>query len=128
MFNNNNIETSSSSSSDEEEIIKIIRRPKILGLGKTLYRRRGQYLNTLDDLNFFNRFRLTKPTVLALLQGGRIEPITQLLLALRFYATGNILLTAGDFTSVSKTFTSRIIRSFLCNCISSPSVYKDVRK
>lgn len=36
--------------------------------------------------------------------------IEKLLLALRFYATGNFLITAGDFMGVSKTTASLIVR------------------
>lgn len=39
-----------------------------------------------------------------------LSPIEKLLLALRFYATGNFLITAGDFIGVSKTTASLIVR------------------
>lgn len=51
--------SSSSSSSDEEEVIRI-RRPK-------LYRKRIDGMEKYDDVNFFERFRLQKETVTALL-------------------------------------------------------------
>ncbi|CAH1383012.1 unnamed protein product [Tenebrio molitor] len=36
--------------------------------------------------------------------------MTQLLLTLRFYATGSMLISAGDFVGVSKTSASRIVK------------------
>lgn len=57
-------DTSSSSSSSEEELV-FVRRRKI-------YRDRQNYYELYDDLDFFCRFRLTKPTVMQVL--GEIEP------------------------------------------------------
>lgn len=37
--------------------------------------------------------------------------ITKLLLTLRFYATGNFLITAGDFIGVSKSTASLIVKN-----------------
>lgn len=39
-----------------------------------------------------------------------MTPINKLLLTLRFYATGNFLITVGDFIGVSKTTASLIVR------------------
>ncbi|XP_044744219.1 uncharacterized protein LOC123306321 [Coccinella septempunctata] len=87
-----NFETTSSDSSDQE--VRSIRRKKV-------YRKRVD-LQKYDDIDFFDRFRLKKETVLHLLQeiedaikmptnrGGCITPIQQLLLTLRFYATGHV--------------------------------------
>lgn len=68
MINPNRLlDTSSSSASEsEEENVMVLRRGKI-------YRTRQQYFEKYDDIEFFNRFRLTKPTVLALLQ--QIAPL-----------------------------------------------------
>lgn len=54
-----NFDTSSSSSSEDEEII--IRRPKI-------YKNRKNYFEIYDELDFFERFRLTKTAVQGILQ------------------------------------------------------------
>lgn len=43
-------------------------------------------------------------------RGGCILPRTQLLLTLRFFATGSMLITMGDFMGVSKSSASRIIK------------------
>lgn len=40
-----------------------------------------------------------------------MTPINKLLLTLRFYATGNFLITAGDFIGVSKTTACLIVRN-----------------
>ncbi|KAF5283316.1 hypothetical protein FQR65_LT13973 [Abscondita terminalis] len=73
------------------------------------------------DFEFFERFWL--PTVEFLLttiiqllsfptnRGGAIRPMTQLLLTLRFYATGSMLIFAGDFVGVSKTSVCRIVKT-----------------
>ncbi|XP_018572749.1 putative nuclease HARBI1 [Anoplophora glabripennis] len=110
----NLFEKSSSSSSDEEEFI-VIRRPK-------LYRKRVDCFEKYDDLNFFQRFRLRKTTVLSLLQeiedviklptqrGGCITPMQQLLLTLRFYASGNMQIAVADFLGVSTSSACRIIK------------------
>lgn len=50
---NNILDSSTSSSSDDEYIF--IRRRKV-------YKRRENYLETLDDIEFFHRFRITKHT------------------------------------------------------------------
>lgn len=50
-----------SSSEDDNDEIEVIRRPK-------LYRNREACFAKYDDISFFERFRLTKPTVLLLLQ------------------------------------------------------------
>lgn len=39
-----------------------------------------------------------------------MKSLNKLLLTLRFYATGNFLITAGDFLGVSKTTSSLIVR------------------
>ncbi|KAB0804604.1 hypothetical protein PPYR_01574 [Photinus pyralis] len=87
-------------------------------LQKTRARKRFRQLITLfdeyNDDEFFMRFRLTKPTVAALheqlvdqikFQTNRnngLSSLNQLLLALRFYACGNMLITVGDFTGVQR--------------------------
>lgn len=43
-------------------------------------------------------------------RGGAISPMCQLLLTLRFYATGSMLIAVGDFSGVSKASASRIVR------------------
>lgn len=60
MNNFETTDTSSTSSSDENEVV-FIRRPKV-------YKERRNYFDILDDVEFFNRFRLTKQTVENILQ------------------------------------------------------------
>jgi len=103
------------SSSEDEEIENVMyRRPKVI-------RRRPLYFEEYDDIDFHARFRLSKESVTAVLaeieqeishkteQNNVISPMKQLLLTLRFYATGSHLLSAGDYSGVSKTSSHRII-------------------
>ncbi|XP_071641997.1 putative nuclease HARBI1 [Temnothorax longispinosus] len=103
------------SSSEDEEFENIMyRRPKVI-------RRRPLYFEEYDDIDFHARFRLSKESVTAVLaeieqeisykieQNNVISPMKQLLLTLRFYATGSHLLSAGDYSGVSKTSSHRII-------------------
>lgn len=103
------------SSSDDEDFVQIInRRPRII-------RRRPSYFEEFDDIDFHARFRLTKESVTTVLreieeeishkteQNNAVSPINQLLLTLRFYATGNHMLSAADFSGVSKSTAHRII-------------------
>lgn len=55
------ISSSSSSSSDEENPEIVLRRRK-------LYRKRKNRFDGYDEIDFFDRFRLTKPTALFLYQ------------------------------------------------------------
>lgn len=76
---------------------------------------RLNYFQELDDLEFFTRFRLQKNTVRQLLQqiegdiksltmrNNALLPSTKLLLTLRLYATGSMLIVGADFSGVSKT-------------------------
>ncbi|KAI4463174.1 hypothetical protein MML48_4g00008073 [Holotrichia oblita] len=105
---------SSSSSSSEDEYV-VYRRRKV-------YRERKDYLTSYDEKEFFDRFRLTKNTVQVLLveiepliklntnRGGCIQPLQQLLLTLRYYASGNMQIAVADFMGVSKASACRIIR------------------
>ncbi|KAB0805305.1 hypothetical protein PPYR_02275 [Photinus pyralis] len=111
----NVLDTSSSSSSSEEEELIMLRRPKI-------YRERKNHFQNYDDLDFFDRFRLTKRTVVSILnqiepqialptnRGGCVKPMLQLLLTLRFYASGNMQISVADFIGISRPTACRIIK------------------
>lgn len=47
-----------------------------------------------------------------------MQPITQLLLTLRFYATGSMLNVVGDFCGIDKSTASRIIKK-VSECIAN---------
>ncbi|CAK1582627.1 unnamed protein product [Parnassius mnemosyne] len=91
------------------------RRPKI-------YRKRPNYFNDFDEIDFFRRYRLSKSTVIYLLEkiehilefpdnrNNSIPPINQLLIALRYYATGNHLLAVADMGGTSLATSSRIVK------------------
>ncbi|XP_024940238.1 uncharacterized protein LOC112494277 [Cephus cinctus] len=101
------------SSSDNEDFF-VHRRPKFV-------RRRLDHFEEFDNIAFPARFRLSKESVYEVLQHIRhelehrreqnhvISPMNQLLLTLRFYATGTHLISAGDFSGVSKTSAHRIV-------------------
>ncbi|XP_051165640.1 putative nuclease HARBI1 [Leptopilina boulardi] len=103
------------SSSDDEDLLPIInRRPRII-------KDRINYMETFDDVDFVRRFRLSKNTVNELLieiqdqlqsatqRNHAISPIIQVLLTLRYYATGSHFIAAGDFSGVSKSSAHRIV-------------------
>ncbi|CAH1971959.1 unnamed protein product [Acanthoscelides obtectus] len=128
---------------DDAEIVEFLeyeRRPYIV-------REREDFFHSLDDIDFFVRFRLKKITVLYILslieeelesvtdRNHSISPINQLLLTLRFYATGNFLLTVGDFIKVSKSSASKIVKkvseaiaTFSGRFIKMPSNDEEIRK
>jgi len=78
-------------------------------------------LNEYEDDEFYARFRFTKETVLYLLEVVKsdltvvshkiiyITPLHQLLVALRYYATGSFQVVVGDSLEVSQSSCSRII-------------------
>ncbi|XP_063894763.1 putative nuclease HARBI1 [Helicoverpa armigera] len=83
---------------------------------------RPDNFNTWDDREFWRRFRLKKQTVellLSLIQ-DKIEhnternqcvpPMHQLLLALRFYATGTFYVTIGDFGGLHNSTICKIVK------------------
>ncbi|KAF0703543.1 Uncharacterized protein FWK35_00036697 [Aphis craccivora] len=91
-----------------------------------------------EEMSAFNvRFRLEKSTVDKVLseivdqlknstdRNNSIDPITQLLVTLRFYATGNFLITAGDFGGIGVASAGKIVKRVSC-CVpiseSNPSV------
>lgn len=105
-------------SSDEEAIVEFLlweRRPYRV-------RPRVDHFTILDENDFFMRFRLTKQTVLHILdliereietptdRNHSVPPIVKLLLTLRFYALGTMLISVGDFCGVSKSSACHIVR------------------
>ncbi|KAK4876120.1 hypothetical protein RN001_012542 [Aquatica leii] len=59
-----------------------------------------------SEQEFFMRFHLQKATVM----NHAVSPRNQLLLALRFYAIGNMLIAVSDFSGVHKTTVCQIIK------------------
>ncbi|VEN41970.1 unnamed protein product [Callosobruchus maculatus] len=101
---------SSSSDSDSQDD----RRPRIV-------RERNDLFESLDDIEFKRRFRLTKRTFVRLegllcnlpeARDNRNHPVSkrnQILICLRFFATGSFQITVGDLFHVSQPTVSRII-------------------
>ncbi|XP_026319164.1 putative nuclease HARBI1 [Hyposmocoma kahamanoa] len=90
------------------------------------YKVRVDHFNTLDFYEFQVRFRLDKTSVQQLLdeiypyltvkstRNHGIKPLHQLLLTLRFYALGTMLLSVADFAGVSKASACRIVYDVSC--------------
>ncbi|XP_037876466.1 putative nuclease HARBI1 [Bombyx mori] len=82
---------------------------------------RIDYTQCLTDAEFTFRFRLNKAAVQLLLseimphvkvtcnRNHGVAPLHQLLLTLRFYALGTMLISVADFVGVSKSTASRIV-------------------
>ncbi|KAG5867184.1 hypothetical protein JTB14_006360 [Gonioctena quinquepunctata] len=70
---------------------------------------RPNYYEKMSQMDFFRRFRLTKPTVMTLLtqienqleypddRNNSLSPMNQLLLTLRFYASSGHMIQRADF-------------------------------
>lgn len=101
---------------NDEEIIMFIQ-----NLRTYTIRERPDHFNIWSDDEFFNRFRFKKDTIRNLLpqieeylrhnneQYHEIGAAAQLLLTIRFYATGQFYIATGDFGGIHKTTAGRII-------------------
>uniref|UniRef100_A0A0A9X6A9 Putative nuclease HARBI1 n=1 Tax=Lygus hesperus TaxID=30085 RepID=A0A0A9X6A9_LYGHE len=102
------------SSDDEFERPSRPRKPRFL-------RDSLDHFQDLDDFDFSKRFRLSKGSALQVLvliesrleyptdKNDAVAPMNQLLLALRYYATGCTQLAAADFSGVSEPTSHRIV-------------------
>ncbi|KAI5710415.1 hypothetical protein M8J75_008491 [Diaphorina citri] len=98
-------------SSDEEDYVQ----PDIILREEQDRRERPNHMFDLSDEQFFMRFRLTKQSVLLLteqieesikpkaLVNDALTAVEKVLLTLRFFATGNFLITCGDFSGIHKS-------------------------
>ncbi|XP_031328994.1 putative nuclease HARBI1 [Photinus pyralis] len=101
---------------DDLDVINVI----IFGIPRQVYNR-SDYFHSFDDLTFFQRFRITKPTAISILEliephieypynlNNCVSPINQLLVFLRFCATGTHLACIGDFAGMHLSTASRIV-------------------
>ncbi|CAI6359398.1 unnamed protein product [Macrosiphum euphorbiae] len=111
--------SSSSDDSDEDIILQILinlPRPR-------RFRDRSNPLQDYDDLDFKCRFRLSKETFMILLhmigdsikhktnRSSSLSPVLQLLIALRYYATGAFQMVLGDHIQVNKSTVCRVIKT-----------------
>ncbi|XP_050505022.1 putative nuclease HARBI1 [Diabrotica virgifera virgifera] len=115
MFYNRLLSSSASSDEDRNEQRERRRRPRLL------LQRRNPF-GEFDDVDFKTRFRLSKDSVDQLLHliGNQLHPLSnrnrpidvrnQVLIALRFYATGSFQICTGDHFNVSKATVCRIVR------------------
>lgn len=109
------LSSSSSEDNNDHELPRRVRRIRFI-------REREDPFILLNDFEFKCRFRLNKQTVTFLVHtiGNAIQPNThrnksldaqsQILIALRFYATGSFLQLIGDYIHVHKSTISRIIQ------------------
>ncbi|KAG5868041.1 hypothetical protein JTB14_001733 [Gonioctena quinquepunctata] len=93
----------------------------IYGIPRRIYHR-NEYFNSWDDLTFFSRFRVTKPTSLYILNlieaeiehpydfNNSVAPMNQLLIFLRLCATGTHLSCVADFGGTHLSTVSRIVK------------------
>ncbi|XP_011858462.1 PREDICTED: putative nuclease HARBI1 [Vollenhovia emeryi] len=105
---------------DDEEMEQGERVPRVLRV-RHMFRPRINYFEELDEKRFVYRFRLSKQSVIMLLNriqhrlehvtncNNAISPMVQLLVALRFYATGSLFVTMADFCGISKMSACRIV-------------------
>lgn len=112
------MDSSSEDSSDSEPEYDAIRR---VGPRPRIYRVRENLFDKYDDVDFRQRFRFSKETVMHLLEivgpqverrTNRSQPIPallQLLITLRFYATGTFQKVLGDHANISQPTVSRIV-------------------
>ncbi|KAK4882442.1 hypothetical protein RN001_005761 [Aquatica leii] len=95
---------------DDLDVVELIE----FGVPRQIYNR-SDHFNSLDDYEFFKKFRLIKETVMHLLPvlenelefptnlNKCISPINQLLTCLRYYATGSHLDVIADFMGMHST-------------------------
>lgn len=113
-------------SDDDEEIIYLLEdmqedEPDVGNYRQRRLRRRENLFHKYDDDEFIERFRLSKATVLDILhlieddikftsqRNSGLTASNQLLLTLRFYATGAYQQVVGDFTGVHRSTACRSI-------------------
>jgi hypothetical protein len=99
--------------SDEDD--EIMANIALGGRAQRRIRPRPNHFDSWNDEEFFVRFRLTKPTVLHLFGliedqisapsdlNNAVSPMNRLLLTLRFYALGSMLIAIGDFAGIHKS-------------------------
>lgn len=90
------------------------------GEDEIIPQRRNEFI-ILSESKFLERYRLSKTVVVKVLEeiqhrleyhtqrNSPVTPMEQLLLALRFYATGSFHLIVGDIVGISKATACRIV-------------------
>ncbi|KOB65959.1 putative nuclease HARBI1 [Operophtera brumata] len=91
--------------------------------GRTrITRSRPNWFQIFDEIDFFKRYRMCKRTALWILdqiaedleytsdRNQSVPPVNQLLLTLRFYATGSHHIAIGDMNGVDVSTVSRVIK------------------
>lgn len=90
-------------------------------LRKRTIKDRSNPIEEYDDIQFFRRFRFSRESVFMILEevkdkltfqslrNSAVPPLLQLLIALRFYATGSFQMTDGDLFGVHQSTAGRIV-------------------
>ena len=99
------------------------RRRQILMRRPRVFKDRSNPLEDLDEGEVFRRYRFKPPTIIYILEqiipvtlqrptqrNSPLPPLLQLLLCLRFLATGSMHLLIGDSLNLSRTTAGRCIR------------------
>ncbi|KAJ3620693.1 hypothetical protein MTP99_004621 [Tenebrio molitor] len=114
------LSSSASDSSDDEDIINFVVNLGGIRKNPRLQIRRN-HLEYWDDQEFYIRFRLSKNTVVLLLEEIReniqhntnwnhaLTPMEMILATLRFFASGSFLIVVGDFCGVHKSTISKVV-------------------
>lgn len=123
------------SSSSDEETIENLENLEFLHFNNRIRRtwiKRRNDIESLDDYEFVCRYRLQKDTVKKLVDkiGSKLSapssrnyamtPLEQILIALRFYATGTFQIIVGDLTNLSQSSCCRAINR-VSSCIAQLS-------
>ena len=115
---------------DNENCRNRLPRPRI-------FRDRTNPLDVYDDLDILRRFRMTRDTVVQVIdlisedithptdRNRAISPTLQTMCALRYYATGNFQRVSGDIIGISQPSVSRIVnRVTIALCAKAPKIIR----
>lgn len=108
--------------SDSDSDLDFLDIARDIGVKKKVFRQRKHLLADLNEVSFVERFRLSKPEIDKVLshiqdvlmhESGRsaaLTPTEQLLITLRFFASGSFYHLIGDLQGVSKATVCRSIK------------------
>nr|CAI5830349.1 unnamed protein product [Callosobruchus analis] len=120
-------------SSDNDDLNRRPRRSRWI-------RDREDHFDRLDDIDFEQRFRLSKAATQQVLhliadqldvpndKNNAVSPMNQLLCTLRYYASGCHQMTVGDFSGISKSTAHRIIHRVSAAIAKFPEAVDDVKR
>jgi len=101
---------------------RLARQRRIRSIPRTRLMDRSNPMENYNALQFKRRYHMTKDTALYILnlvgptlvsplkRGCQIPPMLQLLAAARYFCTGSFQLVIGDYTTMSQSTISRVIK------------------